>query len=74
VAIAGAIIQQRTDDFEPEHVPRQLSGDAAAADRGQIARACDQAANGFDTAAGNCFDGRFEAKPRGGSTNPETDC
>jgi DNA end-binding protein Ku len=72
VAIAGAIVRQRTGKFDPSTF-RDSYQEAAAADRGQDERACDQAAGGFDTTAGNRFDGRFEAQPRGGSTNPEKD-
>ena len=51
VAIAGAIIKQRTGDIRPKHIPRPLPGGLAGADRGQDEGGCHQAASGQHASA-----------------------
>jgi hypothetical protein len=64
VAITRAIIAQRTDQFDPDHIPRPLPGGIARSDRGQGERAARQTARSQCACTGNRFDGGLETQSR----------
>ena len=66
----GCDHQAADRQFRPEHLPRPLSGGAAAADRGEDERTDHQAPGHVNTIAGDRFNGRPETQPCAGTICP----
>ena len=72
VAIAGAIIAQRTANFDPTAF-RAVPGGLTSADRDQDEGPPGQTARGHHTAPGDRFDGSAETQSRAGNPDPRHD-